>query len=148
MGNARCSGTLLLVGCCFNGISLSMGDSGDSNEKPHPLALSSAGDIPGLPTCFGHREVGPTPGDTTSRLTSTLWVDINKGGVPPPQEPATQTIELAGSSRVYFSDVSLPAYFFAAVSTRMVSPLVMKSGTITWSPVSNLASFQDESKPP
>ena len=41
-----------------------------------------------------------------------------------------------------------PMYFFSAVSTRMISPLAMNSGTMMERPVSSFASFHDEPKSP
>lgn len=60
-------------------------------------------------------------------------VPRNFGGIFPPEQ-----------RHLYSPEVSLPRYFFSAVSTRMMSPLAMNNGTMIWRPVSSFASFHDE----
>jgi photosystem II stability/assembly factor-like uncharacterized protein len=80
--------------------------------------------------------VAETPiihGKDSSGIFSIAFADARHGD---------QRVERDGPSEsglAYSPDVSLPKYFFAAVSTRMMSPLVMNSGTMIWRPVSSFA---------
>jgi hypothetical protein len=76
-------------------------------------------------------------------------LDANRVNRGQPVPPGTTTfvsgraLRLPWNSRAY----SLPKYFFPAVSMRMMSPLMMNSGTMIWRPVSSFASFHDVLNP-